>query len=143
MADDKIKAQKDYELEKDRERALRKIKNLGSDEDSMKGSLTLTRILGGDILTGRMIKSQIWLIIIVVVFLVINISNRYCSEQEIQQIDDLQKELVNARYKSLSVASQLTEKCRQSKILEILKENNDSVLKIPDHPPFIIKTHED
>ena len=141
-AEDKINQQKEQALEKDRERALRKIKSLGSDEDSIKGSLSLTKILGGDILTGRMIKSQIWLIVIIVVFLVVYISNRYSSEQEIQQIDNLQKELVDARYKALSAASQLTERSRQSKVIEILRQMNDSVLHIPDQPPFIIRVEK-
>ena len=141
-AEDKANQQKELALEKDRERALRKIKSLGSDEDSIKGSLSLTKILGGDILTGRMIRSQIWLIVIVVVFLVVYISNRYSSEQEIQQIDNLQKELVDARYKALSAASQLTERSRQSKVIEILRQMNDSVLHIPDQPPFIIRVEK-
>lgn len=130
------------QLEKDRMRALKKIRDLGSEEDSVKGNLSLAKVLGGDILTARMIRSQIWLIVLIVALLIVYISNRYYSDQEMQTIDDLQKELVDAKYKALASASLLTEKCRQSKVLEMLKENDDTLLSIPDRPPFIIETNK-
>ena len=46
------------------------------------------------------------------------------------------------KYKALASASLLTEKCRQSRVLELLKENNDTLLSIPDRPPYIIETEE-
>ncbi|MBR6493731.1 MAG: hypothetical protein IKT22_00455, partial [Prevotella sp.] len=54
-------------------------------------------------------------------------------------IDKLQKELKDAKYKALSSSSQLTEKTRESKVLEILQNNKDSVLKIPNQPPYVIR----
>ena len=79
---------------------------------------------------------------LIVALLIVYISNRYYSDQEMQTIDDLQKELVDAKYKALASASLLTEKCRQSKVLEMLKENDDTLLSIPDRPPFIIETNK-
>ena len=32
----------------------------------------------------------------------------------------------------------LTEKCRESHVLDMLKQNNDSLLHIADQPPYII-----
>lgn len=142
MKEEKNLTNEEKVLEEDRIRALNKIKNLGSDEDSVKGRLSLAKILGGDILTAKMIKSQIWLIVLVVIILVIYISNRNSSEQELREIDKLQKELADAKYKALASSSLLTERCRQSKVLELLKETNDSTLKLSDRPPYIIKTEE-
>ena len=144
MADERedIQTQEELQLEKDRLRALKKIRDLGSEEDSVKGNLSFAKVLGGDILTARMIRSQIWLILLIVACLIVYISNRYSSDQEIQRIDELQKELVDAKYKALASASLLTEKGRQSKVLEMLKENNDTLLSIPDRPPYIIEVEE-
>ena len=50
----------------------------------------------------------------------------------------LQKELKAAKYKALSSSSQLTEKCRESRVLELLQEQHDSILKIPGQPPYIV-----
>ena len=38
--------------------------------------------------------------------------------------------------------SQLTEKSRESNVMEILKTNQDSVLKIAKQPPYIINIPE-
>ena len=75
---------------------------------------------------------------VVVLFIIIYISNRYSVQKDLIEIDRLQKELSDAKYRSLSSSSQLTERSRESHVLEILKTNKDSVLKISSRPPFII-----
>lgn len=103
---------------------------------------TLRKILGGDILSTQTIRSQIWVILLITAFLIVYISNRYSCQQDLIQIDKLQKELQDAKYKALASSSQLTEKCRESHVLDMLKANNDSLLKIANQPPYIIKVPE-
>ncbi len=108
------------------------------DEAPLSSSFTLRKILGGDILTAQVIRRQIWLIVLVVFFIIIYISNRYSIQQDMIEIDQLQEELQNAKYKALSSNSKLTELSRQSNVLEMLKNNKDSTLKMPTQPPYII-----
>ena len=56
--------------------------------------------------------------------------------------DKLNKELLDAKYKALSSSSMLTEKCRESHVLEMLRNNKDSILHIADQPPYIINVPE-
>jgi len=42
----------------------------------------------------------------------------------------------------LSSSSTLTEKCRESHVLEALKQNRDTLLHISDQPPYIINVPE-
>jgi len=112
------------------------------DEEPLSANFTLRKILGGDILTARLIRSQIWLVIIIVGFIIVYISNRYSVQQDLLEIDRLNKELKDAKYKALSSSSMLTEKCRESHVLELLKNNKDSVLKMPSQPPYIINVPE-
>ena len=58
------------------------------------------------------------------------------------EIDKLNIELQDAKYKSLSSASELTERCRESNVLNMLKTNKDSLLKMPAQPPYIINVPE-
>lgn len=104
--------------------------------------LSLRKILGGDILNTAAIRRQIWLFILIVFFLILYISNRYRCQQDIIEIDRLQKELQDAKYKALSSTSQLTEKSRQSNVLKLLKNNEDSILKMANQPPYIITVPE-
>ena len=114
-------------------------------EEEASGSVgfTLRKILGGDILTAQIIRRQIWLIILVVFFVIIYISNRYSIQKDLLELDQLQKELQDTKYKALSTSSQITEKSRESNVLDMLKNNKDSILHIATQPPYIINVPEE
>lgn len=117
-------------------------KQATEEESPLSASYTLRKILGGDILTAQVIRRQIWLIVLIVGFTVIYISNRYNIQQDLIEIDKLQNELQDAKYKALSSSSQITEKSRESNVLNMLKNNKDSVLHIATQPPYIINVPE-
>ena len=62
------------------------------EEVSGSASFTLRKILGGDILTAQIIRKQIWLFMLIVVFIIIYISNRYSIQKDLIELDQLQKE---------------------------------------------------
>ena len=105
--------------------------------------LSLAKILGGDILNTAFLKQQIGVIFIVFIFIIIYISNRYSCQQDLIRIDQLNKELQDAKYRALSSNSELTEQSRESKVLDKLRSNKDSVLHIPTQPPYIINVPTD
>ena len=113
------------------------------EEASGSSSFTLRKILGGDILTAQIIRRQIWLVILIVFFVIIYISNRYNIQNDIIELDKLQKELQDTKYEALSTSSQITEKSRESNVLDMLKNNKDSVLHIATQPPYIINIPEE
>lgn len=100
--------------------------------------LSLAKVIGGDILKAKFIRRQMGVIMIAFVFTIIYISNRYSCQQSLIKIDKLNKELQDAKYRALSSNSELTEQSRESKVLEKLRSNKDSVLHIPTQPPYII-----
>lgn len=116
------------------------IKEQAREEEApLSRNFTLRKILGGDVLTTSTVRKQIWIFLLITFFTIIYISNRYSVQQNLIEIDKLQKELKDARYKALSSSSQLTEKSRESNVLDMLKNNQDSVLKIANQPPYIIQ----
>lgn len=139
MTDEEIKISEEKEIKN----TLESIKALASDDESRQQNITLREILGGDILNARVIRRQIWVIVLIVGIAIIYIGNRYCSQKELIEIDKLTKELRDSKYKALSSSSDLTEKCRESHVLEILRANQDSTLHIADQPPFIINIPEE
>ena len=106
-------------------------------------NFTLPKILGGDILTAHIIRRQIWLLILIVGFIIVYISNRYSIQKDLIELDQLQRELQDAKYKALSSSSQITEKSRESNVLEMLKNNKDRILHIATQPPYIINVPEE
>ena len=140
----KEEKEKDKKKEANEDMTLKTVlKNKArEDEEPLSANFTLYKILGGDILTARLIRSQIWLIMLVVFFVIVYISNRYSVQQQLLEIDVLNKELKDAKYKALSSSSELTERCRESRVLEMLRHNKDSILKMPSQPPYIINVPE-
>lgn len=113
------------------------------EEESGSASFTLRKILGGDILTAQIIRKQIWQFMLIVFFIIIYISNRYSIQKDLIELDQLQKELQDTKYKALSTSSQITEKSRESNVLDMLKHSKDSTLHIATQPPYIINVPEE
>ena len=124
-------------------KTLQKIKENAKEEDpKFSSTMTLRTILGGDFLTAQMVRHHIGIIVLIVVFAIVYVAFRYQCQQDMIAIDKLEKEVLDAKYKALSSSSTLTEKCRESHVLEALKQNKDSLLHIADQPPYIIYIDE-
>ncbi|MBR4729986.1 MAG: hypothetical protein IK075_06965 [Prevotella sp.] len=131
------------EIKEQTKETIRKIKETVKEEDpKLSSTLTLRTILGGDFLTAEMVRHQIWLIMLIVLFAIVYVAFRYQCQQDMIAIDKMEKELLDAKYKALSSSSTLTEKCRESHVLDALRNNKDSVLHIADQPPYIINVEE-
>lgn len=112
------------------------------DELPLSSDFTLRKILGGEFLTAKLLRQQIWLVLLIMAFTIVYIANRYSCDQQRIEISKLTKELEEAKFKAMSSTSELTEVSRESNVLEMLRQNKDSVLHIPTQPPYIINVPE-
>ena len=112
-------------------------------EAPMSTALTLRKILGGDILNTTTIRKQLWLFLLITFFLFIYISNRYSCQNELIKIDRLTKELQDVKYKSLSSNSQITERSRESHVLQLLRNSKDTTIRMSDQPPYMVNVPEE
>ena len=143
LADADAKLAEAEKAEETIKETLEKIKQTASEEDPRpSGQLNLRTILGGDLLTTQMVRSQIWLFIMIVAFSLVYVAFRYQCQQDMIKIDKLEERLRDAKFKALSASSTLTAKSRESHVLEILKQNKDSLLHQADQPPYIIEVPE-
>lgn len=113
------------------------------DDAPLSKNFSLRKILGGDILSTAAIRRQVWLFLLITLFVIIYISNRYSCQKDFIEIDRLQQELQDAKYRALSSNSELTEVSRESHVLDMLKNVGDSTLHIADQPPYIIQVPDD
>lgn len=139
-SNDNNAAQENFEKITVEEKALKNAieEQAREDEQPQSNNFTLKKIIGGDIFSAQLFRNNIWLILIVVFFTIIYISNRYSVQKDLIEIDKLENKLSDTKYRALSSSSQLTEKSRESHVLELLKTKKDSVLKMSSRPPFII-----
>ena len=147
MEEDKIqeeaRPQDEPQAEEKLKETIQKIRESVREEDPKPSSqLNLRTILGGDLLTTDVVRSQIWLFVLIVAFSIIYVAFRYQCQQDMITIDRLEGNLRDAKYKALSSSSTLTEKCRETHVLEVLKQNKDSLLHQADQPPYIIVVPE-
>lgn len=141
--EEKIIEPREDESKKALKETIKKIKETANEEDPRPSQqVNLRTILGGDILTAKMVRSQIWLFLLIVAFTTVYVAFRYQCQQDMQAIDKLETELKDARNKAITASSTLTEKCRESHVLERLKQNKDTLLHIADKPPYIIQIPE-
>jgi hypothetical protein len=141
--EDVILKEEASEMKEQAKKAIQLIKEKASEEDpKLTPALTLRTILGGDFLTADMVRRQIWLFVLMVIFCIAYVAVRYQCQQHLLTIDKLENELLDAKYKALTSSSTLTEKCRESHVLDALKQNKDSLLHIADQPPYIIYVPE-
>lgn len=132
--------EKEEEMEEREAPSLKTIIREQTAEEDMPftKNVTLQKVLGGDILSAEVIRKQVWLILLISLFIVVYISNRYKCQQNLIRINVLNEQLKDAKYRALSSSSDLTQQTRESKVLEQLREDKDSVLHIATQPPYII-----
>ena len=119
------------------------MQETAQDSDTHPGQqLSMKSVLGGDFLTADFVRAQVGLILLVVAFTLVYIAFRYQYQQDMVTIRKLEIQLKDAKNKALAASSTLTEKCRESHVLETLQQNKDSVLHIADQPPYIIQVPE-
>ena len=127
-------------------RALEKLKELketvSKDDTVPVGTLTLRKILGGDFLSADLVRRNIWAFILVMLFTVVYVAFRYQCQQDMILIDKKESQLKDAKYKALSSSSTLTERCRESQVLRVLRQVGDSLLHVSGQPPYIINIPE-
>lgn len=137
-------AEKKRIAEQEFDAAIKKINDNAREEDTTPASrITFREILGGNMLSARWIRSQIWLMLLIVLFTFTYVAFRYQCQQDMIQINKLKTNLKDAKYKALSTSSELTERCRESHILKMLKQQHDSLLRTSDKPPYIIYVSEE
>ena len=123
---------------------LEQIKqSVSEDDDAPIGTLTLRKILGGDILSAQLVRRQVWLLLLIVVFITVYVAFRYQCQQDMLDIAQLETQLVDSKYKALSSSSNLTERCRESHVIDALRNNKDSVLHQSQQPPYKIFVPEE
>lgn len=106
-------------------------------ESGKKNGNTLSNILGGEILANDFFRRQMKLLVLIMVFIIFYIHNRYASQQQLLEIDRLKKELIDIKYDALTRSSELMEKSRQSRIEEYISQK-ESDLQTSTSPPFLI-----
>ena len=90
----------------------------------------------------RWFLSQWKMMLLCLVGVFLYITNGYQSQVEMMKETELEAELKDWRYRSITRVSELTQICRQSQLEQKLREQGDTSLVSSKVAPFIIKVKE-
>ena len=110
------------------------VVNKKTEEGKKKNRTSLKSILGGDILATDFFRRQTKLLVLIMVFIIFYIHNRYASQQQQIEIDRLKKELIDIKYDALTRSSELMEKSA-SHALKIIYQIRKAICK---HQPILL-----
>lgn len=111
------------------------------EEQDTSSPFSISRTLGG-VIIARAVQRQIGLVLLVCAFLIIYISNRYLCQKKVVEIAKTERQMRDMHNKAVACTSMLTEKSRESYVMQLLSAYGDSTLTVPNEPPFLIRVKE-
>lgn len=94
--------------------------------------------LNGDLLRSKRLREQYPLIGLIVGLVFLYILTGYQAVKQQHRLSDTKKEMLDAKFRYMTISAQLTNTTRQSQVLEVLRENG-SHLQENNIPPVKIK----
>ena len=94
--------------------------------------------LNGDLLRSKRFREQYPLIGLIVGLVFLYILTGYQAVKQQHRLSDTKKEMLDAKFRYMTISAQLTNATRQSQVLEALRENGSN-LKENTIPPVKIK----
>ncbi|MCB9071285.1 MAG: hypothetical protein H6543_02275 [Prevotellaceae bacterium] len=99
--------------------------------------ISLKDVASGEALGREWLQRQIPFILFLVMIALFYINNRFTYEAQLRDIDRLKKELIDAKYESLTVSEELMQMSRQSYVIDKLREQG-SDLEVSTEPAVVI-----
>lgn len=117
------------------------MRSLVSDDDEV-DELTVANIRQMLDAAPRWFLNQWKMLLLVLAGIFLYITNGYQAQVEMMKENELEAELKDWRYRSITRVSELTQLCRQSQLEQKLREQGDSTLTPSKVAPFIINVKE-
>ena len=137
-AQEVLEASEVQEQVSDKEKLMR---SLVSDDDEV-DELTAASIRQILDAAPRWFLSQWKMLLLILAGIFLYITNGYQAQVEMMKENELEAELKDWRYRSITRVSELTQLCRQSQLEQKLREQGDSTLTPSKVAPFIINVNE-
>lgn len=94
-------------------------------------------LMNGDVLVRDVVQRQMKFIILLLMLAMFYINNRFAYEAELKRLDELNQELVDARFRSLTIQKEMVEKGRRSQVEQRLQKLGSSLAE-PNSPVIIV-----
>ena len=107
--------------------------------DDKSSVITLVReFIAGDVFLKEAVQKQFLYVLLLVVLSLVYINNRFLYERQLREIASLRNEVVDLRYRSLTISKEVKQAGRRTMIIEALKAHG-SDLEEATKPIIIIE----
>lgn len=107
--------------------------------DDKSSVITLVReFIAGDVFLKEAVQKQFLYVLLLVVLSLVYINNRFLYERQLREIARLRNEVVDLRYRSLTISKEVKQAGRRTMIIEALKSHG-SDLEEATKPIIIIE----
>lgn len=107
--------------------------------DDKSSVITLVReFIAGDVFLKEAVQKQFLYVLLLVVLSLVYINNRFLYERQLREIASLRNEVVDLRYRSLTISKEVKQAGRRTMIIEALKSHG-SDLEEATKPIIIIE----
>lgn len=90
--------------------------------DDKSSVITLVReFIAGDVFLKEAVQKQFLYVLLLVVLSLVYINNRFLYERQLREIASLRNEVVDLRYRSLTISKEVKQAGRRTMIIEALK----------------------
>ncbi len=125
--------------ETERQNLRENLRRYLGEEDTMFSKEMIRELLGGAGLVG-LLRHNWKLLILIIFFSMVYVSLGYFTREKMIENDTLSKNLLDSRYKSLTLSSELRERTLGSKVESQLK---DTTLRQPTERPFCLPVEKE
>ncbi|MBO4453680.1 MAG: hypothetical protein J5761_01340 [Paludibacteraceae bacterium] len=95
--------------------------------------------LNGDKLRSRRLREQYPLIGLIVVMMFLYILTGYQSAKQQHRLTDTKKEMLDAKFRYMTISAQLTDATRQSQVGEVLRANGSTLQENTVPPTKVVR----
>lgn len=111
---------------------------IDSNDDKSSVITLVKEFIAGDVFLKEAVQKQFLYVLLLVVLSLVYINNRFLYERQLREIASLRNEVVDLRYRSLTISKEVKQAGRRTMIIEALKSHG-SDLEEATKPIIIIE----
>lgn len=127
-----------FKFKQKQEKEQTKPTIIDSNDDKSSVITLVKEFIAGDVFLKEAVQKQFLYVLLLVVLSLVYINNRFLYERQLREIASLRNEVVDLRYRSLTISKEVKQAGRRTMIIEALKSHG-SDLEEATKPIIIIE----
>lgn len=116
-----------FKLKQKQEKEQTKPTIIDSNDDKSSVITLVREFIAGDVFLKETVQKQYLYVLLLFVLSLVYINNRFLYERELREVAKLRNEVVDLRYRSLTISKEVKQAGRRAMIIEALKSHGSDL----------------